>query len=260
MIRVAVCNMGWVDGSSGIAQDVGMVQSLEAYTRRLPNDPVIKRPLGIAIHHTVTPNVEFATYGDKVNFVKAIDDYHYRQGWGGFGYHFIVFPDGEWFQCQPFGRGRAHVAGRNHELYGVVLAGTFTSVEPGYRQLFGVITACSYIVEQAGVELPVAGHRDWALPGWETACPGAGVMAHMQMIREGVYGMDLAELQERVDELTKAVIMLAELLVGPDDGSRVASLEQAVALLERSRAMEMRYALGLSLTQARVEALEAKLS
>jgi hypothetical protein len=124
--------------------------------------------IGIAIHHTVGNNL-VQSEADERAVIAAIDRQHVAQGFGGFGYHGIVFPSGRAYFC---GSGqRAHVARRNHELRGWVFSGTFVSELPTPEAFDGMREALLAERAQFG-DVPIQGHREWALPGEGTACPG----------------------------------------------------------------------------------------
>lgn len=126
--------------------------------------------IGHAVHHTVGSNAVQDEAGERAT-IRAIDAQHVTLGFGGFGYHNIVFPSGRAYHC---GEGqRAHVAKRNHELRGTVLSGTFTDVQPGEAQLQGLREVL--LREMATKPVEIRGHREWALPGQGTACPGVVV-------------------------------------------------------------------------------------
>lgn len=131
-----------------------------------PQDPALL--IGIAIHHTVgRNNIENET--DERATIVAIDRQHVSQGFGGFGYHGIVFPSGRAYRC---GEGqRAHVKGRNHQLRGWVFSGTYTNVLPTDAAFEGMREALLEERARFG-PLEVKGHSEWALPGEGTACPG----------------------------------------------------------------------------------------
>lgn len=124
--------------------------------------------IGFAVHHTVGGNEVYSEDKER-GIIAAIDAQHVSQGYGGFGYHYIVFASGRAYWC---GEGqRAHVAQRNHELRGVALHGTFTSTLPGEAQWAGLREILLYERATFG-NLPIKGHKEWALPGEGTACPG----------------------------------------------------------------------------------------
>lgn len=130
-----------------------------------------RRTIGFSIHHTVTrppaddPDAEIAS-------ILAVHNYHAGLGWGGHGYHAAGFESGRWYLINAnMNLPRAGVANRNHELYHIVAYGIYTySVPPG-----GMLHAISSALNHAkGVygDLPHAGHREWAVAGYETGCPG----------------------------------------------------------------------------------------
>lgn len=127
-------------------------------------------PIGIAVHHTASASLPFATIEDERRVIKAIDSMHADNGWGGFGYHVIVFATGRTYHCGRYDMSRAHVAKRNHELIGVVIHGDFTR-EHGTPLMFEGLRHALETIDPDG-NLPVKGHRDWALPGQGTECPG----------------------------------------------------------------------------------------
>lgn len=118
----------------------------------------------LVIHHS-------ATAGDCS--AQAVADWHVNHnGWPGIGYHYLVHPDGQIDYAGDIGTERYNVAGRNHECIGICLAGTFDKRWPTNEQLRaarGVVHAMRLFVPSAAV----VGHRDIALPGYETECPGA---------------------------------------------------------------------------------------
>lgn len=126
--------------------------------------------IGIGVHHSVGNSAVQDEAGERAT-IRAIDLQHVGQGFGGFGYHYIVFPSGRAYFCG--GGQRAHVAGRNHELIGVVLSGTFTAVQPTEAAMSGLREVLLHL--RAEWDIPVKGHREWALPGEGTACPGVVV-------------------------------------------------------------------------------------
>jgi hypothetical protein len=159
---------GWNAGT-----DVCLGQAVIIDGTNLVTNPAGNRPqnpslvIGIAIHHTVGNNAVQSESAER-NTIRIIDQQHFNQGFGGFGYHGIVFPSGRVYHC---GEGqRAHVAGRNHQLRGWVFSGTFTHELPTPAAYEGMREALLW--ERATKPLTVMGHREWALMGEGTACPG----------------------------------------------------------------------------------------
>lgn len=131
-----------------------------------PQDPALV--IGFAIHHTVGVNYVQSEADERMT-IRAIDQQHVGQDFGGFGYHYIVFPSGRAYLC---GEGqRAHVAKRNHELRGVVFSGTYTSTLPTIEAQDGLREVLSHERSRFGNQ-PIKGHTEWALPGEGTSCPG----------------------------------------------------------------------------------------
>jgi hypothetical protein len=164
--------------------------------RLLPVVPTI----GWAIHHTVG-NSAVLTEIEEFESIRAIDRQHVQQGYGGFAYNYIVFQSGRAYHS---GEGqRAHVALRNHELRGIAMSGTFTDVQPTDAALNGLREVLRH--EGAAPHL-IKGHREWALPGEGTACPGVIVprdwFAFMaEGARVWLYGNEVAGCEIRGEQL-----------------------------------------------------------
>lgn len=132
-----------------------------------PQDPNLV--IGLAVHYTVGQNI-VQTEAEERAVIRAIDRQHVGQDFGGFGYHGITFPSGRSYYC---GDGqRAHVAKRNHQLRGWALHGTFTEQLPGPAQFAGLREALTAERSRFSWLVPIKGHREWALPGEATQCPG----------------------------------------------------------------------------------------
>ena len=117
----------------------------------------------IVIHHTATRPVG----------PQAVARYHVRHnGWAGIGYHFFVMPDGTVYQVGDVDDKRACVWGRNAESLCICLSGDFTKQRPPDAQIKATRRLIRCLREKFNRQWPVVGHRDVALPGHETACPG----------------------------------------------------------------------------------------
>jgi len=136
----------------------GQLPGSETYQRRKLTDVRY-----LVIHHTAV---------DVDNTAEEIARYHVQQlGWPGIGYHFVVHPDGGIDYVGDIGTVRYNVAKRNQECIGICLTGDFSNHWPSEEQLRSarsVIHAMRLFVPTASV----VGHRDIAVPGWETSCPG----------------------------------------------------------------------------------------
>ena len=135
---------------------------------RKPQDPALV--IGFAVHHTVGVNY-VQNEADERSTIRAIDQQHVAQDFGGFGYHYIVFPSGRAYKC---GEGqRAHVAKRNHELRGIAMSGNFVSQQPTEAAYNGLREILLKERETYYKGYEIRGHREWALPGEGTECPGS---------------------------------------------------------------------------------------
>lgn len=131
--------------------------------------------VGVAVHHSVSGGQFFTgaelTKADELNHIKVIDQYH-KWRWGAaFGYHLAAFPSGRCYYVGDLAGARTHVAGRNNELIGIVLIGDFESERPPDLQIVAAAEGVSFI-RQTYPGRVLKGHREWAIPGWETSCPG----------------------------------------------------------------------------------------
>lgn len=134
--------------------------------------------LGLAVHHDgviMAPgdrDYNGTTLNEDLERLGAIYRHGADQGWGGFPYQFVASPNGRLFYTTDVSLFGAHVARRNHELLGLALMGDFSATWPGQALLcaagLGVVTAWHL----AGRLLDVRGHREWALAGHPTVCPG----------------------------------------------------------------------------------------
>ena len=142
--------------------------------------------IGIAVHHSVSGDylMPDATEAEELLHLKTIDRYHVDQEFG-IGYHMAAAASGRLYQLGDLNGARAHVAGRNHELLGLVAIGTFTERLPAERQMDAMFEAVRRLRDFAGRQLPVQGHAAWALPGQGTACPGLLAKVDWEQSGEG---------------------------------------------------------------------------
>ncbi len=139
---------------------------------RFKIDP--KRLIGIALHHSVSGDylTHQSSEADEIGQLQAIDRYHVSEGFGGIGYHLAAFASGRVYQTGDLDGARAHVANRNQELIGIVAIGTFTDRLPDRPQINALFEAIAFVDAFVGRTLTVKGHRDWAVEGQGTLCPG----------------------------------------------------------------------------------------
>ena len=117
------------------------------------------------IHHTgdgTTPQ----TYSN------TIATYHVENnGWPAIGYHFLIYGHKVRF-VGSLETARANVWGRNAEVIGISVVGNYSSEPPSASALALCKRLCDALDRYLGRILPRVGHRDVALPGHETSCPG----------------------------------------------------------------------------------------
>lgn len=145
---------------------------LEAYNEvTAPHGWTECRPIGIAVHHTVTDLPADATEAQERAHIRAIDRGHVALDYGSFGYHGITFKSGRSYATGYLNAGLAHVKSRNHELLGWAVVGDYSRVEPTPKVLSGLKEGLRHLLGTAN--LPIMGHDKWALPGNGTKCPGS---------------------------------------------------------------------------------------
>ena len=133
----------------------------------------------IVIHHTAVdprspedvalllPAAEMAPE-DELNHIRVIHLYHKSLGYGGFGYHLIVFPSGRCYYVVDLRLWGAHVGGKNDSKLGVVLAADCRTTRPGDAQFQGVWEAVRFIRDSLTFALRIGPHSEWT----NTSCPG----------------------------------------------------------------------------------------
>ena len=124
--------------------------------------------LSIVIHHTAVlfPAANM-TMADEMNHIRVIHLYHKSKGWGGFGYHLIIFPSGRTYYVVDLHRWGAHVANQNNRRFGIVAAGNFIDTPPSPAQFEGVWAAVEFIMGSVHI-MRVDPHSYWT----DTSCPG----------------------------------------------------------------------------------------
>lgn len=136
---------------------------------------------GLAFHHTVGQtefpdrNANGTSMDEHIAHIKAINEYHIKVGYGGFGYNAIAFGDGSVYCVGKCGGQRAHVANHNHHLGGLAGAGDFSTKAPPLGLVGGAGRWFKAMWEEYRIDPPqkIMGHTAWADPAWATSCPGA---------------------------------------------------------------------------------------
>ena len=109
--------------------------------------------------------------GDAVEAAWATDRYHREdKGWSGIGYH-LVAVDGMVVLGGDLATARANVAGRNHEVIGILWPRNGNVRVPEVSDLVALKQAIAYATA-ACPQAIVVGHREISIPGYSTECPG----------------------------------------------------------------------------------------
>ena len=133
---------------------------------------------GIAVHHDgviMTPgdrDYSGSTLDEDLERIQAIRRHSEAEGWGTFPYHMMASPHGRTFYTVDLRLFGAHVGRRNHQLLGVALMGDFTHAAPSDLQLCAAARAVLALCVWGKILPPLGGHRELALAGGATACPG----------------------------------------------------------------------------------------
>ncbi len=156
---------------------------------------------GLAIHHDAVAfeggdrNFDGQTWDEEKGRMQASYNYHTKHypgyvpagdsgwNWPGMGYQMYCFPSGRIYEVGGLRTVRAHVAHRNTPLVGIVGAGDFTTQRPAVGLQLAYASASVYVWAWSGRVLPIDPHREWAVEGWETACPGDSFTAWMPKVR-----------------------------------------------------------------------------
>ncbi|MCB9809453.1 N-acetylmuramoyl-L-alanine amidase [Candidatus Peribacteria bacterium] len=143
----------------------------------------------IVVHHTVSEDIPI-DQGDMpaIKQVRSIWDFHTNsRGWGDIGYNFLIDKLGNIYEGRRGGSDAvgAGATGVNVRALHIALIGNFQVTTPSGPQLTSLKLLSAYLankysidvdneaVEFGGRTLPaLGGHRDVALLGHGTACPG----------------------------------------------------------------------------------------
>jgi hypothetical protein len=137
----------------------------------------------LVIHHSASPT------GSVEEFRRE----HKAKGWADIGYHDVIgnghgMPDGHIGAGRPHNQVGAAVFGANTGKLHVCLVGNFHKEDTGYtgKPTFAQMAALGHwIVVNArrykphGRVMIVTDHRDAAIPGHPTACPGSEFPTHL---------------------------------------------------------------------------------
>jgi hypothetical protein len=156
----------------------------------------MSRFTSIVLHHSAGPS----------GSVKVFDALHRGRGWSGIGYHWLIGngrggKDGELQQGRSESRDAAGVWGNNRARRQIVLVGNFEENDPGFT---GPPTAAQlrtlgeWLIthgKEDGIPADrIFGHREIALKGHGTACPGS--LFPLKEIRQW-YGGTIGQMTAR---------------------------------------------------------------
>ena len=143
----------------------------------------------LVVHHAAAEYPPYFGRGD----VAAIANYHLSRGWSGIGYHEVLAqetnngPIAAYLVSRP-DTVRAHIAGRNHECFGICMAANFSrSVPP--QQWLDALALRLVAAKRRWPNAQIVGHRDITLPGHATSCPGDKWAAWKPMLLAQVENM-----------------------------------------------------------------------
>ena len=114
---------------------------------------------GVVVHH----------YANEYDGIWNTALYHvFTKNYPTVGYSVIIQQDGTVNYCVPFDYATYHVAGRNHEFIGIAFTGNLSLHKPTNMQIW----AFNWLYRHQRWVYPVYGHKEVALVGYSTACPG----------------------------------------------------------------------------------------
>jgi hypothetical protein len=99
--------------------------------------------------------------------VSDIHGWHLKNGWSGFGYHFLVTKDGQVYSGRPENAMGAHCKGYNTSSLGVCMQGNYDIEKVSEIQFEALIELCQYLCDKYRIST-IKGHRELNA----TTCPG----------------------------------------------------------------------------------------
>jgi hypothetical protein len=185
---------------AGYLTDIGVVSRADWGARDRVCGTTETTKYRMAIHHTAGDPGS----GDYAAGIRATQNFHIdTRGWCDIAYHFIVTPDGTVWEGREIDIRGGHTYGENTGNIGIVYKGCFqpggcvyssgtipeTEINDAMINNGGVLVGV--LAGQYGIEVnedTVKGHRDWAQPGHETACPGETLWNRLSEIRTAAGG------------------------------------------------------------------------
>ena len=128
----------------------------------------------IVVHHAA------ALYPTErgIDDVRSIARYHtINRGWPGIGYHEVIAERVNGGPLEAFilsnpDLQRAHILNRNHECFGICAATNFGAAVPEQKWIDALALRLAAALRRYP-DAQIVGHREIAVRGGETACPGA---------------------------------------------------------------------------------------
>ena len=133
----------------------------------------------LVVHHTAGGYLKSGRPRDYS--AREIARYHTAPGnedgtggldWPGIGYHFLIHENGGMEYVGDILTIRYNVARQNDKVIGICLSGNFTRHWPPPKQLAATKKLLANLQYALGWAVPIMGHREIALPGFGTSCPG----------------------------------------------------------------------------------------
>ena len=118
-----------------------------------------------------------------IDDVRSVARFHVQnRAWPGIAYHYCLAeetPGGPiaCYQCSDDATLRYHIADRNHEFLAVACLTNFNDERvfpnkyPSPKWMTALVTVLRMLQQRYPSAL-IAGHKEMAVPGWRTACPG----------------------------------------------------------------------------------------
>ena len=138
-----------------------------------------RRSTALMVHHAAAL---YPTY-HGIDDVRSVANYHSNtRRWPGLGYHVCLAQETQGgaiarYNCSDLSLQRAHIAHRNDQFLGVACLTNFNdrSLHPGGIPQEKWINALAETLRDLLEVYPdarITGHKDEAVRGWETSCPG----------------------------------------------------------------------------------------
>lgn len=152
------------------------------------------KPTKIIVHHTATPNSDDTSQSHAFELSRQIQDFHMdSNGWSDTGQNFTNSRGGHLMEgrhksLSALKGGSQHVKGahageQNSVALGIENEGTYTSASVPGSLWDSLVSLCSYMVSQYGIEPgAIYGHRDYM----STECPGDVLYKRLPELRESV--------------------------------------------------------------------------